>query len=43
MSSSLDHVDVVVADAGVAPPSDTVLTIDTAEFERTVDIDLLGQ
>ena len=36
-------IDVVVANAGVAPPSDTVLTIDTAEFERTVDIDLLGQ
>ena len=36
-------IDVVVANAGVAPPSDTVLTIDPAEFERTVDIDLLGQ
>lgn len=32
-----------MANAGVAPPSDTVLTIDPAEFERTVDIDLLGQ
>jgi NAD(P)-dependent dehydrogenase (short-subunit alcohol dehydrogenase family) len=36
-------IDVVVANAGIAPPSDTVLTIDPAEFERTVDIDLLGQ
>src|SRR5262249_4082166 len=35
-------IDVVVANAGIAPPSDTVLTIDPAEFERTVDIDLLG-
>jgi NAD(P)-dependent dehydrogenase (short-subunit alcohol dehydrogenase family) len=36
-------IDVVVANAGIAPPSDTMLTIDPAEFERTVDIDLLGQ
>jgi NAD(P)-dependent dehydrogenase (short-subunit alcohol dehydrogenase family) len=36
-------IDVVVANAGVAPPSDTVRTIDPAEFERIVDIDLLGQ
>jgi NAD(P)-dependent dehydrogenase (short-subunit alcohol dehydrogenase family) len=36
-------IDVVVANAGVAPPSETVLTIDPDEFERIVDIDLLGQ
>jgi NAD(P)-dependent dehydrogenase (short-subunit alcohol dehydrogenase family) len=36
-------IDVVVSNAGVAPPSDTVASIDPAEFERTVDIDLLGQ
>jgi NAD(P)-dependent dehydrogenase (short-subunit alcohol dehydrogenase family) len=36
-------IDVVVANAGVAPPSEPILTIDPAEFERTVDIDLLGQ
>jgi NAD(P)-dependent dehydrogenase (short-subunit alcohol dehydrogenase family) len=36
-------IDVVIANAGVAPPSDTILTIDPAAFERTVDIDLLGQ
>lgn len=36
-------IDVVVANAGIAPPSDSVLTIDPAEFERTVDVDLLGQ
>jgi NAD(P)-dependent dehydrogenase (short-subunit alcohol dehydrogenase family) len=36
-------IDVVVANAGVAPPSDPILTIDPEEFERTVDIDLLGQ
>lgn len=37
------RIDVVVANAGIAPPSDPVLTIDPAAFERTVDIDLLGQ
>src|SRR5262249_43146025 len=36
-------IDVVVANAGVAPPSEPILTIDPGEFERTVDIDLLGQ
>jgi NAD(P)-dependent dehydrogenase (short-subunit alcohol dehydrogenase family) len=36
-------IDVVSANAGVAPPSEPILTIDPAEFERTVDIDLLGQ
>jgi NAD(P)-dependent dehydrogenase (short-subunit alcohol dehydrogenase family) len=36
-------IDVVVANAGVAPPSEPILTIDPAEFERTVDVDLLGQ
>ncbi|MCV7079212.1 SDR family NAD(P)-dependent oxidoreductase [Mycobacterium szulgai] len=36
-------IDVVVANAGIAPPSDTVATIDPAEFERTVEVDLLGQ
>src|SRR5207245_10473754 len=36
-------IDVVVANAGIAPPSDTMLTIDPYAFERTVDIDLLGQ
>jgi NAD(P)-dependent dehydrogenase (short-subunit alcohol dehydrogenase family) len=36
-------IDVVVANAGVAPPSQTVLSIDPDAFERTVEIDLLGQ
>jgi NAD(P)-dependent dehydrogenase (short-subunit alcohol dehydrogenase family) len=36
-------IDVVIANAGVAPPSEPILTIDPDEFERTVDIDLLGQ
>jgi NAD(P)-dependent dehydrogenase (short-subunit alcohol dehydrogenase family) len=36
-------IDVTVANAGVAPPADTVMTIDPEAFERTVDIDLLGQ
>ena len=37
------RIDVVVANAGIAPPSDTILTIDPAAFEHTVDVDLLGQ
>jgi NAD(P)-dependent dehydrogenase (short-subunit alcohol dehydrogenase family) len=36
-------IDVVVANAGIAPPSDTILTIDREAFERTVEVDLLGQ
>ncbi|WP_255506346.1 short-chain dehydrogenase/reductase [Mycolicibacterium sp. 018/SC-01/001] len=36
-------IDVVIANAGIAPPSHTVATIDTDAFERTVDVDLLGQ
>jgi NAD(P)-dependent dehydrogenase (short-subunit alcohol dehydrogenase family) len=35
-------IDVVIANAGIAPPSDTMLTIDPEAFERTVDVDLLG-
>ncbi|MDX6637857.1 MAG: hypothetical protein QOJ01_1368 [Solirubrobacterales bacterium] len=34
--------DVVVANAGVAPPSTTMRTIDPEVFERTLEIDLLG-
>jgi NAD(P)-dependent dehydrogenase (short-subunit alcohol dehydrogenase family) len=34
--------DVVVANAGVAPPSTTMRTIDPDVFERTLEIDLLG-
>ncbi|WP_433782753.1 SDR family NAD(P)-dependent oxidoreductase [Actinomycetospora sp. CA-101289] len=41
--ADLGGVDVLVANAGVAPPTTTVLAIDPAEFERTVEIDLLGQ
>ena len=36
-------IDVVVANAGIAPPSHTVGTIDPDEFEHTVEVDLLGQ
>ncbi|WP_197376269.1 SDR family oxidoreductase [Mycolicibacterium baixiangningiae] len=36
-------IDVVVANAGIAPPSETVATIDPDEFERTIEVDLLGQ
>jgi NAD(P)-dependent dehydrogenase (short-subunit alcohol dehydrogenase family) len=34
--------DVVVANAGVAPPSTTMRSIDPDVFERTLEIDLLG-
>jgi NAD(P)-dependent dehydrogenase (short-subunit alcohol dehydrogenase family) len=36
-------IDVVVANAGIAPPSHTLLTIEPEAFERTVEVDLLGQ
>ncbi|QRY46102.1 SDR family NAD(P)-dependent oxidoreductase [Mycolicibacterium boenickei] len=36
-------IDVVIANAGIAPPSEPILTIEPDEFERTVDVDLLGQ
>jgi NAD(P)-dependent dehydrogenase (short-subunit alcohol dehydrogenase family) len=36
-------IDIVICNAGIAPPSDTILTIDPEAFERTVDVDLLGQ
>lgn len=41
--AELGGIDVLVANAGVAPPSTTVRAIDPADFERTVEIDLLGQ
>lgn len=36
-------IDLVVANAGIAPPSDTIRTIDPAAFERTIEVNLLGQ
>ena len=36
-------IDVVVANAGIASSSQPVATIDPADFERTVEVDLLGQ
>lgn len=36
-------IDVVIANAGIAPPSHTVGTIDPDAFEHTVEVDLLGQ
>ncbi|HEY7051176.1 MAG TPA: short-chain dehydrogenase/reductase, partial [Mycobacterium sp.] len=36
-------IDVVVANAGIAPPSQPVATIAPVDFERTVEVDLLGQ
>lgn len=41
--AELGGIDVLVANAGVAPPSTTVRAIDPRDFERTVEIDLLGQ
>jgi NAD(P)-dependent dehydrogenase (short-subunit alcohol dehydrogenase family) len=35
-------IDVVVANAGIAGPSDPVATVDPAAFERVIDINLLG-
>jgi NAD(P)-dependent dehydrogenase (short-subunit alcohol dehydrogenase family) len=36
-------IDVVVANAGIAPPSRTVATMRPDDFEHTVEVDLLGQ
>src|SRR5919206_4713994 len=36
-------IDVVVANAGVAPSPRSILSSDPEEFEHTVDVDLLGQ
>jgi NAD(P)-dependent dehydrogenase (short-subunit alcohol dehydrogenase family) len=36
-------IDVVIANAGIAPPSQTIATIAPDDFERTVEVDLLGQ
>ncbi|GAB3002305.1 short-chain dehydrogenase/reductase [Mycobacterium bourgelatii] len=36
-------IDVVVANAGIAPPDQTVAGISPDDFERTVEVDLLGQ
>lgn len=36
-------IDIVIANAGIAPPSHTVATIAPDNFEHTVDVDLLGQ
>jgi NAD(P)-dependent dehydrogenase (short-subunit alcohol dehydrogenase family) len=36
-------IDVVVANAGIAPPSETVATMRPEDFEHTVEVDLLGQ
>jgi NAD(P)-dependent dehydrogenase (short-subunit alcohol dehydrogenase family) len=39
----LGGIDVVVANAGVAPSPRSILSSDPEEFEHTVDVDLLGQ
>ncbi len=36
------RVDVVVANAGIAPPTTTIEAIDTAEWERVLEVNLLG-
>jgi NAD(P)-dependent dehydrogenase (short-subunit alcohol dehydrogenase family) len=35
-------IDVVVANAGIAPPPRTIASMDPADFERVVEVDLLG-
>lgn len=42
-TATFGGIDVVVANAGIAPPSESIATITPDEFERTVDVDLLGQ
>ena len=37
------RIDVVVANAGIAPPSRTVATMSPQDFEHTVEVDLIGQ
>jgi NAD(P)-dependent dehydrogenase (short-subunit alcohol dehydrogenase family) len=41
-ASTFGGIDVVIANAGVAPPTTTVARIDPAAFERTLDVNLLG-
>ena len=45
VDTTVEHfggLDIVVANAGVAPPTATMRVIDPEAFERTVEIDLLG-
>jgi NAD(P)-dependent dehydrogenase (short-subunit alcohol dehydrogenase family) len=45
VAATVEHfggVDVVIANAGIAPTPATALTMDPAEFERVVEVDLLG-
>lgn len=35
-------IDVVIANAGIAPPTTTVAAIESPEFERTLEVNLLG-
>jgi NAD(P)-dependent dehydrogenase (short-subunit alcohol dehydrogenase family) len=41
--STFGGIDVIIANAGIAPPSHTVATIAADAFEHTVEVDLLGQ
>lgn len=40
--SSFGGIDVVIANAGIAPPVTTVAAISVDDFERTVNVDLMG-
>lgn len=42
-AETFGRIDVVVANAGIAPPSRTVATMTPDDFEKTVEVDLLGQ
>lgn len=38
----LGHLDIVVANAGIAPRAATLTTMDAAEFERVIEVNVLG-
>lgn len=41
-ASTFGGIDVVIANAGIAPPTTTVARIDPAAFEKTLEVNLLG-
>lgn len=41
-ASTFGGIDVVVANAGIAPPTTTIADIDPVDFERTLEVNLLG-
>ncbi len=41
-ASAFGGIDVVIANAGIAPPTTTIAAIDAAAFEHTIEVNLLG-